>query len=467
MQTLDLPKHLSSLIKWHMSVVTIGTYKFRKVDFKDMTVSSFLSAIQDDSQRIVLENAFNEFHNSWNEIRLAFPILNFVSNCRTESDKQGLNLMKINSTMKECSIIEDDSIFLEVIKCLANIQNKFLKDYGVIEANEKSKLINSLPIQDVKSENLISFKWDTYWEDYCQCETRYGLGQKLNFYCDMIEKELEQDMLFGKVLVEIPNPLMKIGFKDDLFHNSIELLKEISRKFEQKVLPDEIKIQIKLKKSKDRSHISELLTHVGMALSLLRKKGLGTQNADIPIAFYLNSLADITGMSSSVIESLFPEDIRISHSVNLYQWLEELNGESIIETLEDKYRVKLSDNAIQCLQEAKQNMKHLEKLDHPLKVFAHRCLFVKDNEIRSAQPLNEYLSNKDLWWPDDFIYDDALKKEVVAAKDTNKSLEELLSSLILVENIYDTVKFLAEAIKVCILLTCLSELLAEYEFVWP
>ncbi|XP_076075828.1 uncharacterized protein LOC143046554 [Mytilus galloprovincialis] len=447
MQTLMLPTYLSSFIKWHLSVVTLGTYKFRKVDFKDMTVSSFLCAFHNDFQRNVLENAFNEFSRSWNKIHLDAPSLKAILHSSTVGGKLSLNLMHKNVTMKECTVFEDNSIFVEVIKGLANIQNQFLKDSGTILANEESKLNNSLSLQDVKSVHLINFKWDEDWEDYCQCETLYGLGKKMNYYCDMIEKDMEEDMLFGKVLVEIPNPLMKIIFIDDLFQNCIELLKEISRNVNQNVLPDDIKTAIKYKKSKDRSHIGNLLIHLGMTLSLLRKKGLGNEKADISIACYLNSLTNITGMSSSVIKSLFPGDIKICHSVNLYQWLEELNGESIIETLEDKYRVKLSDNAIQCLQEAKQNMKHLEKLDHPLKVFVHRCLSVKDNKIRSAQPLNEYLSNKDLWWQGDFKYDDALKNDAVAAEDNNKLLEELLSPLILVENIHDTVNFLACAIK--------------------
>ncbi|VDH96558.1 Hypothetical predicted protein [Mytilus galloprovincialis] len=447
MQTLMLPKHLSSFIKWHLSVVTLGTYKFRKVDFKDMTVSSFLCAFHDDCQRNVLEKAFNEFAKSWNEIRLAVPSLKDILQCSTVSGKISLNLMHKNVTMKECTVMEDNSIFVEVIKGLANIQNQFLKDSGTILANEESKLNNSLSLQDVRSVHLINFKWDDDWEDYCQCETLYGLGKKINFYCDMIEKDMEQDMLFGKVLVEIPNPLMKIIFIDDLFQNCIELLNEISRNVKQRPLPYNIKTAIEYKKSKDRSYIGELLTHLGMALSLLRKKGLGSENADISILHYLNSLTHITGMSSSVIKSLFPGDIRICHSVNLYQWLEELNGESIIETLEDEYRVKLSDNAIQCLQEAKQNMKHLKKLEHPLKVFVHRSLSVKDNKIRSAQPLNEYLSNKDLWWPGDLKYDDALKKVAIEAEDNIKPLDELLSPLILVENIHDTVNCLASAIK--------------------
>ncbi|CAC5402561.1 RNF213 [Mytilus coruscus] len=449
MPELVLPKHLSSLIKWHHSVVTFGTYKFRKLDFKDMTVSSFLCAFNEDSQRNVLEKAFNEFAKSWNEIRLALSNLKEVLNGQTESGKIELSLMHKNATMKECSIIDEDSIFVEVLKYLANIQNQFLKDSGDKVTNVDSMLIHPISIQDVKCEHLISFKLDDDWIDYCQCETRYGLGQKMNFYLDMIEKDMEQVILTGKVFIEIPNPVMKIIFIDELFQNSIELLKEISRNHVQNILPEKIKTAIRLQTSRDISTVSQLLTHTGMTLSLLRKKGPGSGPVDISIRDYLHNLKHITGMSSSVIHSLFPGDIKISHAVNLYQWLEELNGDSIIETLEDEYRIELQDNAIQCLHMAKQYMDHLEKLDHPLKVFAHRCLSVTSNKIRNSQPLNEYLANKDLWWQDDLKYDEDKKngRISVVADGVYKSLEELLSPLIMVENIYYTVQFLAEAIK--------------------
>ncbi|OPL33763.1 hypothetical protein AM593_02735, partial [Mytilus galloprovincialis] len=346
-----------------------------KTRFAHMAVSSFFCAFHEESQRKVLEKAFNEFSKSWNEIRSTL-----------------LNLK------------ED------------------LNDSGDKATNVDSMLIHSLSIQDVKYEHLINFRLDDDWIDYCQCETRYGLGLKMNFYLDMIEKDMEQDILSGK---------------------------EISRNHVQNILPEKIKTAIRLQTSRDISTVSQLLTHTGMTLSLLRKKGPGSGSVDISIRDYLHNLKHITGMSSTVIHSLFPSDIKISHAVNLYQWLEELNGDSIIDTLEDEYRIKLQDNAIQCLHMAKQYMDHLEKLDHPLKVFAHRCLSVTGNTIRHSQPLNEYLANKDLWWQDDLKYDEDKKIEriVVVADGVFKSLEELLSPLIMVENIYYTVQFLTEAIK--------------------
>ncbi|CAG2210256.1 unnamed protein product [Mytilus edulis] len=174
---------------------------------------------------------------------------------------------KTGNELQQCVL--NVALAASINKGLTNIQNKFLKDSGTILANEESKLNNSLSLQDVKSVHLINFKWDEDWEDYCQCETLYGLSTKMNYYCDMIEKDMEQDMLFGKVLVGNSKSHNENYFVDDLFQNCIELLKEISRKFNQEALSSEIKTAIKYKKSKDRSYIGELLTHLGMALSLL------------------------------------------------------------------------------------------------------------------------------------------------------------------------------------------------------
>ncbi|CAC5397570.1 unnamed protein product [Mytilus coruscus] len=40
---LTVPKFLPALLRWHMSVITYASYKFRKADFRDLSVQKFLS----------------------------------------------------------------------------------------------------------------------------------------------------------------------------------------------------------------------------------------------------------------------------------------------------------------------------------------------------------------------------------------------------------------------------------------
>ncbi|CAG2213492.1 unnamed protein product [Mytilus edulis] len=60
---------------------------------------------------------------------------------------------------------------------------------------------------------------------------------------------------------------------------------------------------------------------------------------------------------------------------SLYQLLEELNGDNVVSSLEDKYRVQLPREGKESLIiSAKCDLITIEKLDHALKVFVHRCL---------------------------------------------------------------------------------------------
>jgi hypothetical protein len=69
MNRLAVPQFIPSFLRWHMSVITFASYKFRKVDFRDLTVQKFFSQEIDDTRRNTLKKHFDQFKKAWNDIR--------------------------------------------------------------------------------------------------------------------------------------------------------------------------------------------------------------------------------------------------------------------------------------------------------------------------------------------------------------------------------------------------------------
>lgn len=388
---LCLPQKMLSILKWHLSLVAGASYKFRKVDFKDLTVAMVIAEEHDERRKILLEKTFELFKNDWNEV--CSYELNHVSCKHTDS----FEFINTKTKMKDISAEDEHSPLQNILKKLIAIQNNFL-----IEACE-SKSLNEKPrsvtVLDIRKKDLLKFEWNDRFLTFSQCDTGQGFAQKIDFDYEKIEQEMKAEILFGKCFVTMEN-LPKIFFTDVLFQNSVDLLKEIQVAVRQQQLTSEIKREIEKKMERNVSQITNLLTYTGMALSLIRKTGA---QPDQPIAEYLKKWESFTGKASWESKHLLSENIQICHSVSLYQFLEELNGEKVSNSLNNTYRSPLPKAAKDSLLKAsKVNIVHIEKLDHAVKVFVHRCLSSSTNALRIDQPLIDYLCCEHFWWNNDY-----------------------------------------------------------------
>jgi hypothetical protein len=125
--------------------------------------------------------------------------------------------------------------------------------------------------------------------------------------------------------------------------------------------------------------------------------------------------------------------------------LEELNGISLVECLDETYHKTIPQEGKDVLKKIKENnMTHMEKLQHPLLVFVHRYLAANRTNISIDHPLIDYIDTQDLWCKGDIG-----TSGVVAGSDKLCiPLRDMLSPLVLVENIFETVSFIQDAIKV-------------------
>jgi hypothetical protein len=442
MNRLAVPQFIPSFLRWHMSVITFASYKFRKVDFRDLTVQKFFSQEIDDTRRNTLKKHFDQFKKAWNDIRDQYS---------DAVECMALEPMNQMVTMKACTIWNDESNLVILLYKLVDIHNSMLdKSAKITEQKQLPKQLDSyghgtLPLLDIKRSDVVMFIWKDEWLRFSQCETEYGLGQKVNFDFRMIEEEIKKDMLFGKVKIQLPSHFPKPIFTDDLYQHSVELLTDIEKAIPQHSLTNEIRRSVEIKLDRDASFVTDLLTHLGMALSLLNKTG--GENSQ-PLIEYLEKWQNVTGMNSNIFKRILPEPIdlvKLGHVVTLYKWLEELNGISLVECLDETYHKTIPQEGKDVLKKIKENnMTHMEKLQHPLLVFVHRYLAANRTNISIDHPLIDYIDTQDLWCKGDIG-----TSGVVAGSDKLCiPLRDMLSPLVLVENIFETVSFIQDAIKV-------------------
>lgn len=462
---LALPQNITPLIRWHLCVITYGSYRYRKVEFKDMTCDKFISGETDDTRRDILRKAFDDFIETWNNIKSVENIDMFGSSHTIEN----MELMCPTVKMGACTILDDQSVLKKVLISLCEIQNAIIYEATCSLSNSKnSETLNqpeindkAISLLDLKRKDLITFEWQDKWLQYCQCDTSYGLAQSISFDLERIEKEIKAEVLVGKSVIHIPT-IPTVMFTDDLYHNSVQLLKAIECDIDQDRLSNDVKKNIEKKKETDTALISNLLTHIGMVLSLLRKIGAKSDvTADLSIVDYLEQYKTVTGMVSGVFRNLFPEDVRLCHIVDMYRWLEEINGDIVVDSLELQYRKQLRKDDRDRLSTAQaDNIKYLEKLDHTLKVFVHRSLSLKGQDIRLGQPLIDYILDEDLWWEGDLV------KGQVMVGESSKPLEDIVSSQILVENIFDIIQLVRKSIEVSNIYNLTIQAYSEKWIIW-
>ncbi|CAC5397571.1 unnamed protein product [Mytilus coruscus] len=360
--------------------------------------------------------------------------------------------MNMTVKMEYCTVWNDESLLLLLLQEIVQIHNTFLDQSNDIlghkQRHKKFKLIQQVvALLDVKSNEIVTFRWNDNWLKFCQSDASYGLGQRLLFDYEKIEEEVKKDILMGKIKMEFPTRFPKPVFIDDLYQNIVELLSDLEKSIPQQQLTKEIRRSVEVKVGRDAAFVTDLLTQLGMVLALLKKTGGDNSQ---PLIEYLEKWQSATGMNSNIFKRILPEpvdSVKLGNVVTLYKWLEELNGRSLLEALDERFHKTLHPEAKEILHQTKKlHMAHLEKLQHPLLVFVHRCLALK-NTISHDHPLIEYISSQELWWKEHIRMQEGNIGVIAGADNKCIPISEILSPLILIENICETVLFVQEAIK--------------------
>lgn len=445
---LTLPKYIYAIMQWHRSTVSIGSYKIKKVDCKNETINKLLNLGNDDKEKKIFASQFQEFLTKWNDLLMS-PTAVFEPLLREQ------NFISKQDKIINCIIIDDNSIIYKVLIKLVEIHNYFIESclqfsstspvqsLYFMKTSEKLSQVKSTSLWEMTSKDVLQFNsLDENILHYSQCKLSFGEGRDRFYNLQKIENELAHDLILGKPFIFVPPTFPKISFLDELFQNTLQLLNIIRKSIPQKELPQYVVEGILKKKDENSHQIVDLMTVLGMSLSLLNKRK-GEPN--MPFTDYLENWKDIAVFPKG-FKHLLPEpekEIKLCHVVNLYIKLEELNGDSVIDSMEKKYRVNLPLEGEEKLKKTgKTCLGHLEVLLEALKIFIHRCLAVQNNQVSLNQELVDYLQDEQ-FWPQGNLKDGA-----VCVKGRRKNLKEIIGCSVCVQHIYKTINFIRDFIKV-------------------
>ncbi|XP_055995963.1 uncharacterized protein LOC125646740 isoform X2 [Ostrea edulis] len=443
---LTLPKFILPILRWHQSTVSIGSYKMKKVDCKEETIEKFFRMENDETRRRLLKKRFEEFITSWNELITKHG--HFLKSSLSEEDN-----MSHKNKVISCIITDESSVIQNVLLELVEIHNYIVDTCLKIASTSDAQSLNflmcgdqqsktkSTSLWELSSRDIISVTWDDKILRFSQCNTEFGEGKDRCYDLHKIESEIAYDLILGKPYISVPSTFPRILFVDELFQNTIQLLESIRMTIPQERIPDNVLKGLLKKKESDSSQIPELMTVLGMSLSLLKKtKG----DPSLPLAGYLENWKDIALFHKGYKRLLpEPEDaVKLCHVVNLYIKLEELNGEIILDTLDLKYKDNIPPEGRGKLETIGDNyISHLEVLGETLKVFIHRCLTTQDNNISLDQQLLDYIKDKEFW-----PYGN-LEDEQVSVKGQKKKLSDIVCTTLRVKHIYHTVRFILDFVE--------------------
>lgn len=417
------------------------------MDCKEETIESFLRKESDEKRRRLLIKRFEEFKTSWNELQKNQTHL-------FKSQLKEANTLSTNSKVIKCIITDDDSIIQKVLKELVQVQNYFIDSclqfasrsnvpslYFLMTSEQLSQ-VKSTSLWELTSKDIIEF--NSLNKDilqYSQCKPDIGEGQERCYDLQKIENELAHDLILEKPYISMTHTFPRILFVDELFQNTTQLLENIRRSIHQERLPQIILNSIEKIKEIGSSQIVELMTVLGMSLSLLKKT---TGDPSLPLTEYLEGWKNIAIFPVGY-KRLLPEQedvVKLCHVVNMYVKLEELNGESILDTLDLKYKDDLPPEGKGKLETVGGSyVGHLEVLAEALKVFIHRCLAVQDNTVSVDQQLIDYIKDEQ-FWPQGNLEDGQ-----VSVGTHKMKLTEIVCCSLCVKHIYNTINFIQDFIK--------------------
>lgn len=435
---LKLPKHILCLVQWHAATVANASYILKSHDCSTMSAQDFIYFKQDSLKKDVIKSRFEAFRKSWNELR---------DMLRKYEIAASMERIHSQSKLTDCLILDEDSVPFRVLKLLVGIQNRFLDQVYQLSAKcdslkglEKNKT-PSVSVMTLRKEDLIDY--DVDWHSLLMQESNsnlaYGCGQQIHYDFHAIEEAVALQVISGKSYI-VCTSLPEIVFIDELHKNYASLLKEIRECTAQQVLPAEISFGIKSRKDDDPRMSAELLTHLGIVMTLLKKTA---GNPDM-------SLVDFVDKWKSILFRHFPKRllpspescVKLCHVVALSELLEELSADSVKEGLGDEYRDSLDGPIFDQLIVHLKDDVLSSALFKAVKRFTYRCLASRIADPN--QSLRFYLSDESFWPVDSF------QRDSLVIAGNRIELSDVLPDGLLVRHVFELFEIVEKEIEVCV-----------------
>ncbi|KAL3853050.1 hypothetical protein ACJMK2_016633 [Sinanodonta woodiana] len=396
---LELIRHIKPLISWHKACVIYASYHKSKADClkSEYKVSTFIREEDDQKKREMLIKKFDLLKKAWETIReqatsvKALPVMERLHDM---------------SKLENCLILDKSSCMYKVLEVLVSIQNNFLDEtlalavqkyvpaLHFLQKNTTCASLPCVPVADIKKDHIINFKWSEHYLKFSQSNSQYGHGRKIAYDFRTIEMELANSLILGKGHLLLTESFPRIIFSDELYKTYILMIQELKGVIPQQKLTSEIEAGVQSRKEKEPKLIADLLYHLGIIISLLRRTGGKPET----------SLVDFVDNWSCVLTRPFPKQvlpnpenaIQLCHIVELNELLEEMNADGVIESLGDEYRVPLEGTSHTFIDGFLSSSVLLaEVILKAEKRFVHRCLLHR--EVAPLDSLMNHLKDQYFW----------------------------------------------------------------------
>ena len=434
---LAITKSIFPLIQWHLATVTHIGYRFKRQELLDMTVQDFIYHDESDRVRLTLKSRFDKLQSSWSKL--------MNSQFKLATSVERLNGQ---TKMKDCLLLNSSSRLYKVLKELVDIQNNFLDTTLLIglrsncqalkclSNGEGSASVPSRSISEVNASSVIYYQWEEELLMFSHADLDYGCGKVVRYELSAIEKSLVLDLVVGKCYLLLDNNLPSVTFVDELHQGLSKLVRDVSEVVPQTELSLDIVNGIKAKRNKHPRLTADLITHIGVLITLAKK----TKGApDMSVMEYVSKWKSYLTRPLPFELLPTPEDsLKLCHLVSLYGVLEELNADSLVDSLSDIYRESLNrDTEAQLTDILEYDRRKAENILKATKRFTYRCLSA--GKVDSSRSLSQCLED-DSFWPTDL---GDLKE-----KPGEKHPLNLIPADLKVQHLYHMVYLMEEKLKV-------------------
>ncbi|CAG8651126.1 18286_t:CDS:2, partial [Acaulospora morrowiae] len=351
-ERLSLLKNLSPIVNFVRILSSKLSFRLKREDTLHFTFNRFLD--NEGPSTGNLKKAFENFSKAWNLIR------HHITRYKCQEFIKPMPEMNGNISVSYALVEEEnESLYIcGAIEYLVNLQNIFLQQVLTIkpdcsslgfleqeqflndkvgnQASQRRYKIKSLPLSKASDDNIINYEWNSQLLSHSQRDLRLGHGHKIQYELCKIETELAHSLIFNKVYLSEGHKsfwLDTFTYHQELFSNYPTILSEIREFIPQEVISAD-KLGIPLPENP-----TELLSELEILLFFL-KQTLGDR--EMNIIDYLSKWIKLSALTGSDQFCKMTKELRLKHVISLYEMVEGKVAEVEIESLDEKYKYKLS-----------------------------------------------------------------------------------------------------------------------------
>ncbi|XP_041364918.1 uncharacterized protein LOC121380178 [Gigantopelta aegis] len=444
---LDMLSHLLPLVQWHLCTVRYLRNRIKKAECNKTALETFIYNLEQsgnkDSEKALI-NTHDKFRESWNILINHIPFLQ-----RYNSDIGKMERIHKDSNLSESLVMDDASPLFQVMTALQNMHNEFLDDAVIIslcmkchstsflKKSTNTSVLPCINLEDLTEKEVIPNPLDEDLLKFSQCNTNPGCGLQRDYDFYQIEMQVADMCLINKPYLKIQSTFPRVIFSGEILQMSKKVFDEIRENVPQMPLEKDLEKSVLRLKEENPSNLQGLLNYLEMAFRLLTQNPVVQQDDPQNISQLLKQWQSLISVQIPAVTT-FCSKVHLCYIIGLYEFVEVLMADYVVDSLEEKYRKPIPDECVDQLNGVARhaNIKLLDTVICVLKRFAFRHLSTSYRD--ASDKLSPCLMDSTLW-PTGIV-------QKVTSGETNMDAG-MLSPYLAVEHIVEIIQFFKNALQ--------------------